>query len=88
MFAGTGKMFQDEGNAVTREDFGQGYSLFAFDLSPDVCDGSHFNLVQKGNLRVEMHFDQPLPQTINVVVYGEFETVLEIDRTRNVIFDY
>ena len=28
MFAGTGKMFQDEGNDVTREDFGQGYSLF------------------------------------------------------------
>ena len=88
MFAGTGKMFQDEGNDVTRDDFGQGYSLFAFDLTPDVCDGSHFNLVQKGNLRVEMHFDQPLPQTVNIVVYGEFETVLEIDRSRNVIYDY
>ena len=47
MFAGTGKMFQDEGNDVTRDDFGQGYSLFAFDLTPDVCDGSHFNLVHK-----------------------------------------
>ena len=88
MFAGTGKMFQDEGNDVTRDDFGQGYILFAFDLTPDVCDGSHFNLVQKGNLRVEMHFDQPLPQTVNIVVYGEFETVLEIDRSRNVIYDY
>ena len=87
MFAGTGKMFQDEGNDVTRDDSGQGYSLFAFDLTPHVYDGSHFNLVQKGNLRVEMHFDQPLPQTVKMV-YGEFETVLEIDRSRNVIYDY
>ena len=88
MFAGTGKMFQDEGNDAIWDDFGQGYSLFAFDLTPDVCDGFHFNLVQKGNLRVEMHFDQPLPQTVNIVVYGEFETVLEIDRSRNFIYDY
>ena len=27
VFAGTGKMFQDEGNDETREDFGQGYRL-------------------------------------------------------------
>ncbi|KAK2187695.1 hypothetical protein NP493_156g00009 [Ridgeia piscesae] len=89
LFAGTGKMFQDEGNDLTRKDFGNGYTLFSFDLTPDACDdGSHFNLVQKGNLRVEIHFDQPLGQTVNVIVYGEFESVLEIDRSRNIIYDY
>ena len=89
LFAGTGKMFQDEGNDLTRKDFGNGYTLFSFDLTPDACDDeSHFNLVQKGNLRVEIHFDQPLGQTVNVIVYGEFESVLEIDRNRNIIYDY
>ena len=88
MFAGTGKMFQDEDNDMTRDDSGQSYCVFALDLTPDVCDGSYFNLVQKGNLRVEMHFDQPQPQTVNIVVYGEFETFLEIDRSRNAIYDY
>ena len=85
---GTYKMFQDEGNDITRQDFAEGYTLFAFDITPDCCDGSHFNLVHKGNLRVEMHFDEPLEQTVNVVVYGEFESVLEIDRNRNVVYDY
>ena len=57
-------------------------------MTADACDGAHFNLVQKGNLRVEMHVGQPLQQTINVVVYGEFETVVGIDRSRNVVYDY
>jgi hypothetical protein len=88
LFAGKGKMYQDEGNDITRQDFAEGYTLFAFDITPDCCDGPHFNLVHKGNLRVEMHFDEPLEQTVNVVVYGEFESVLEIDRNRNVVYDY
>ena len=88
LFAGTGKMFQDEGNDITRQDFAEGYTLFAFDITTDCCDGPHFNLVHKGNLRVEMHFDEPLEHTVNVVVYGEFESVLEIDRNRNVVYDY
>ncbi|KAK2146431.1 hypothetical protein NP493_3668g00015 [Ridgeia piscesae] len=83
-----GKMFQDEGNDITRQDFAEGYTLFAFDITPDCCDGPHFNFEHKGNLRVEMHFDEPLEQTVNVVVYGEFESVLEIDRNRNVVYDY
>ena len=88
LFAGTGKVFQDEGNDITRQEFAEGYTLFAFDITPDCCDGPHFNLVHKGNLRVEMHFDDPLEQTVNVIVYGEFESVLEIDRNRNVVYDY
>ena len=31
-------------------------TFFGFDLTPDACDGSCFHLVQKGNLRIEMHF--------------------------------
>ena len=81
-------MFQDEGNDITRQDFAEEYTLFAFDITPDCCDGPNFNLVHEGNLRVEMHFDEPLEQTVNVVVYGEFESVLEIDRNRNVVYDY
>ena len=42
LFAGMKKMFQDEGNDVTPEDFGEGYTLFAYDLTPGVCDSPHF----------------------------------------------
>ena len=88
LFSATGKQAQDEGNELTRDDFGNGYTFFGFDLTPDGCDGGCFHLVRKGNLRIEIHFAAALAQTVNVVVYGEFEAVLEIDKGRNVIYDY
>ena len=84
----TGKHAQDEGNELTRDDFGNGYTFFGFDLTPDACDGGCFHLVRKGNLRIEIYFAAALAQTVNVVVYSEFEAVLEIDKGRNVIYSY
>ena len=80
LFTSIGKVSQNEGNGLTRDDFRDGYTFFGFDLTPDACDGSCFHLVQKGNLRIEMHFAAALQQTINVVVYAEFESVLKSTR--------
>jgi len=33
-------------------------------------------------------FAQTLPTTVTVVAYAEFENVIEIDRNRNVIYDF
>lgn len=88
LFSGTGKLFMDEGNQIQREDFSRGYALYAFDLTPDLAEDDHFNLIKEGNVRVDLKFAVPLPNTINVIVYAEFENILEVDRSRNVIFDY
>jgi hypothetical protein len=34
------------------------------------------------------HFAEALAGTINVVLYAEFDNVIEIDRNRQVLFDY
>ena len=88
LFSATGKQAQDEGNESSRDDFGHGYTFFGFDLTPHGCDGGCFDLTRKGNLRIGMHFAAALEQTVNVVVYGEFEAVLEIDKGRNIIYNY
>ena len=88
LFAGTGKLYKDEGNGLTREDFEGGYALYAFDLTPDLADGGHFNLLKQGNVRLDLKFGAALESTINVIAYAEFENCLEVDRSRNIIFDY
>lgn len=88
LFAGTGKLFKDEGNFLERDDFGAGYAIYAFDLTPDLAESDHFNLAKDGSVRVDLKFANPLPNTINVIAYAEFENVIEIDRNRNIIFDY
>ena len=88
LFSATGKQSQDEGNGLSRDDFGQGYTFFGFDLTPDGCEGGCFHLTRKCNIRIEMHFATALEHTVNVFVYGEFEAVLEIDKGLNIIYNY
>jgi hypothetical protein len=88
MFAGSGKLYRDEGNAISRSDFANGYALYAFDLSPDLAEEGHFNLVKQGGVRLSLKFGAALPNTVTFVAYAEFENVIEIDRSRNVVFDF
>ena len=88
LFCGTGKMFRDEGLDIQRSEYGSGFTLYAFDLSPDLAENDHYSLNRQGNVRLDIKYRVALPQTINVICYGEFDSVIELDRNRNVLFDY
>ena len=80
----------DTGNTVDRKEFKNGHTLYCFDLTPDLCSssGHQFSVARRGNLRLEMGFDKVLPFTGNVIVYSEFESIIEIDSDRKVTHDY
>ena len=77
LFSGTGKENRDEGNDIGRDDYPNGYALYAFDLSSDLAEEGHFNLVKQGTVRVELKFGTALANTVTVVAYAEFENVIE-----------
>ena len=89
LFSGTGKMFYDVGNDISRDEFVNGFNLYSADLSPDICGSSdHFNVVQRGNLSVDIKFSTAPAGAVSLVCYGEFENTIHIDSERNVIYDY
>lgn len=90
LFSGTGIHFLNEGNAISREQYAKGYCLLAFDLTPDLSANSsaHWNLIKHGSVRLEVRFEYSLIQTINCIVYAEFDNIIEIDKNRNVTVDY
>ena len=53
-----------------------------------MCTGDHFNLVKNGNLRITLHFGEVLKQNVNVIIYMEHENIVEINKSRNILYDY
>ena len=88
LFSGTGKMYANTGLDITREEYAGGYTLYAFDLTPDMCNTpDYFNAVQRGSLSVDITFDGQTTVPINMVCYGDFENIMRIDSERNVVYD-
>ena len=88
LFSGTGKMFSNMGLDITRDDYPHGFTLFAFDLTPDMCNtADYFNTVQRGTLSVDITFEKDTPEAISMVCYSDFENIIRIDSERNVIYD-
>jgi len=87
LFTGTNKINRDEGNYIAREDYKRGYALYAFDLTADLAETDHFNLVKHGSVRLSLRFAVTTPHTVSVVAYAEFDNLLEIDRDRNLLVD-
>ena len=65
-----------------------GYTLFAFNLTPDLTLVGHAQPYFEGNLRLELKFKKALTASINVVIMAVFDGKVEITRQRQTLVDY
>ena len=88
LFSGTGKMYTNSGLDITREEYDKGYTLYVFDLTPDMCNTTgYFNAIQRGSLSVDITFAEASKVPISMVCYGDFENIITINSERNVMYD-
>ena len=84
-----GQFNSSESNGMTYDMFGNGFTLFSFDLTADnQVYAAHRHAIPSGNVKLEVSFGSPLAQTINVLVFSVSDNTLEITAERNVEFDY
>lgn len=69
---------------LTPDQFGNGYTIFGFNLTPDLDITGHSQISKDGNLRLDIRFEKPLEQTINVILMGIFDGQIEITKARQV----
>lgn len=67
-------------------------TIFAFNFSPDLSDGpgmaGHVSPKQEGSLRLYIRFKNALTEAINVLMYMEFDSYIEIHQNRAVTTSY
>jgi hypothetical protein len=89
LFQGLDNSWKNCSHGITPERYKSDTTLYVFDLTPDSCgnSSSHVNLVNQGVVRLEAKFKKALDKSVNLICYGELESVVEIDFNRNVIIE-
>ena len=64
----------------------KGYSLFGLNLATD--HDQVFEVSKRESVRIYLKFDVSLAHPVNVIVYAEYENVIQIDSARNVLLHY
>ena len=79
----------DDTNGLTPKMFGAGYTIYAYDLTPekDISGNYNHNITSK-NLRLELFFKDPLPETINVLLFASYNSAIEVTQLRDIIPHY
>jgi hypothetical protein len=89
LFSGSGIHYTDNGNDISHSEYPNGFFLLCFDLTPDLSSNdSSWNIQKNGTLRIELRFAAPLVESVTVILYSEFDNLIEIDRNRQVTVDY
>ena len=86
LFDVTGSVNCNDDLDLSRTDYPNGNCLYAFRLAHQ-SDGV-FDLTHNGSIRIDLKFSEALESTVNVIVYAEYENVVQMDQARNLILDY
>jgi hypothetical protein len=91
LFSNTGQLKDKNPSLdITFSEFLNGFTFFAFNFTPDLSDASsgHVNLLKRGNLRLEFEFYTKLADPIVIILFSEFDSLIEIDSSSNVVADF
>ena len=85
LFEGLGIENEDAGIDLEREEYKK-HPLMIFNLR-DQKEG--FSIPKYGNIRIDLKFKKALTQGVTVIIYAEYQSVLQIDKNKNVFYkDY
>ena len=77
---------------LSRKDFKDGNAIFAINLTPDLSSGpgavGHYNLQNRGELRLHVKFASELTKTTTLLMYQEFDSIIEVDEIGQVHTNY
>ena len=89
------KNIREASNGISYDNYKIGNTLYAFDLTPDLCSADHFNLLKDGSLDLDVHLEKEPGGALTTsaagytaMFYLEFDNIIEITKERQVLVDY
>ncbi|GBM45509.1 hypothetical protein AVEN_210238-1 [Araneus ventricosus] len=74
---------------VTLEEYKDNTCLYVFDLTQVYSASDPFmNVARRVDISIHLKFDEDLPETVALLVYMEMQSLIEIDKSRNIFNDY
>ena len=78
-----------ESNGISLEKFKDGWNIYSFNLTNSGEQNPCFDLITEGSTNLNIKFSQPVPAGgIILIALAEFDSLIYIDKLRNVISDY
>ena len=89
LFTGTDiKCLDNDANNISRDQISQvDVASLLFNLAPHSETGEHLNLQKTGTLHLAAQFSKAVSKRTQVLIFGEFHSVIEIDRYQVVFSD-
>ena len=83
-----GKVYKNDGMVINRNDFKDGYALYAFDLSPSKCDNQYRDPDETGDVEIDCKFQEALTESVTLCVYLQYESAITINPQKRVTTNY
>lgn len=80
-----GVSHDNETNWIIQEEYLHNSNFWAFDLSPDLCNGFRLHETKSGNMDLSLGFKTEPAENLHMIVYACFNSVIAIDHLRNVV---
>ena len=78
----------NNGTLITRKDYKNGYTFWAYDLTPSQCDEQFNDPKKRGTLTVEFEFAKNIPTPLTLCVYLQFDSEILINKGGSVVTLY
>jgi hypothetical protein len=73
---------------ISYDEYKDGYTLFAFDLNPDVSSCAHYSALSDGIIDLVFTKLEPHKLSYTCICYCEYDNIIELNKHRQPSFDY
>ena len=85
----SGLLYSNGGPNISYDQFSNGYAIYGFDFSSDPSPYNRcLDLIQEGKLSLDISLKTAASKPLTIVVYLEYDKVIEIDKDKNVTTNY